>query len=70
MRYRIGTNPNDLTPVSVDHLTLGTAAFGLLIGIGFVIAGRRARQHWLAIWGGTLVVASVTYLGAVVLGYV
>jgi hypothetical protein len=70
MRYRIGTNPDDLTPVLVDHLTLGTAVLGLIIGIVFVVAGRRARQYWLAIWGGTLVVASVIYLGAVVFGYV
>lgn len=69
MRYRIGTNPDDLTAVSVDRLTLGTAVLGLMIGIGFVVAGRRGRQHWLTVWGGSLVIASVTYLGAVAFGY-
>jgi len=69
MRYRIGEKPGELGPPITDNMTIGTAVFGLLLGAGFVVAGIRGRQLWLAIWGGGLVVASVAYLAAVALGY-
>ena len=62
-RYRIG----ETAETGADHLTqnllTGAAVFGLLVGIGFVYAGIRARQIWLASWGAGLVVASLIYLG-------
>lgn len=62
-RYRIGETPTPggTDPVTATMLT-GAAVFGLLIGIGFVIAGMRARQYWLSIWGGGLVLSSIAYL--------
>ena len=62
-RYRIGETPE----TGADHLTVnlqtGAAVFGLVLGIGFVYAGWRGKQYWLAIWGGGLVLASLAYLG-------
>ncbi len=62
-RYRIGETPPTDAPQSVDGLEIASVIFGLLIGVGFVYAGLRARQYWLAIWGGGLAVCSVVYLG-------
>lgn len=61
MRYREGEEFLAHTGVH-EGMLLATVIIGLLMGIGFVIAGRRGRQYWLAIWGGGLVVASVAYL--------
>ena len=69
MRYREGTSPEELGSPIAEEITVGSAVFGLLLGVGFVIAGLRGRQLWLAVWGGMLVVASIAYLGAVLMGY-
>lgn len=61
MRYRIGTDPQQAQE-QVDGMIVGSAVFGLFTGIGFVIAGVRARQFWLAFWGAGLVLASSAYL--------
>jgi len=62
-RYRIGETP---TPGVSDPVTetmlAGAAIFGLVTGIGFVIAGVRARQYWLVFWGGGLTLSSIAYL--------
>lgn len=66
MRYRIGQDPESIRGQAVgeDGLTIFTAVFGLLTGIGFVIAGIKGRQRWLLFWGGGLVLASLSYLGS------
>lgn len=69
MRYREGSLPGELgEPVPGDGMLIGTAVFGLLTGIGFVIAGVYGRQRWLTVWGGGLVLSSVTYLCTFVVG--
>ena len=69
MRYRI--DPVTGQPISQvnEDMLVATAVFGFLVGIGFVIAGVRGRQAWLALWGGSLVLASTTYMGAVAFGF-
>ena len=62
-RYRIGEEPEPGTPQAPDSLEIGSAIFGLLVGIGFVYTGLRAKQYWLAIWGAGLTIASIVYLG-------
>ena len=48
-RYRIGETPHiDGDPITQD-IILGAAIFGLLMGIGFVIAGWHGKQYWLVI---------------------
>jgi len=62
-RYRIGEEPEPGAPQAPDSLEIGSAIFGLLLGIGFVYAGLRGKQYWLAIWGAGLAIASLIYLG-------
>jgi len=66
MRYRIGQDPTQAgaQPVGEDGLTIFTAVFSLLVGIGFVLAGIRGRQRWLIFWGGMMIIASLAYLGS------
>ena len=63
-RYRIGENPDAVSTLDANDspLIVGTAVFGLATGIGFVIAGLRARIYWLVFWGAGLVLASLAYL--------
>ncbi|MDX1606215.1 MAG: hypothetical protein R3202_08475 [Candidatus Competibacterales bacterium] len=58
-RYREGEMPRELGEPVVDYLLLGTLVYALLLGIGFVIAGRRLRQLWMVVWGAGLVVVSL-----------
>jgi len=69
MRYRIGEDVQDLGEPVVDGLIPFSAILGLLMGIGFVIAGYRGKQIWLLFWGTGLVLVSLVYLGADILGY-
>ena len=64
-RYRIGEDPELMSTVDANDsgLIIGTAIFGLATGVGFVIAGLRARIYWLVVWGAGLVIASLAYLG-------
>jgi len=70
MRYRIGEDVQNLGEPVVDGLVPFSAVLGLLMGIGFVVAGIRAKQIWLTFWGAGLVISSVLYLGADILGFV
>ena len=70
MRYRIGEDSQNLGEPVGDELVSFSAVLGLLMGIGFVIAGLRAKQIWLAFWGAGLVICSVLYLGADILGFI
>jgi len=56
-------------PPVTDDMAVGTAVFGLLTGLGFVAAGVRGRQRWLAIWYAGPAVASIAYLAAVAPGH-
>ena len=69
MRYRIGEEPLDgaVTSASGDFVTL-TVWITLFIGIGFVVAGIKGRQRWLAAWGFFSVVACMSYAVAAYLG--
>lgn len=68
MRYRIGQDPAEIPTQSQgeDGLSIFTAVFSMLTGIGFIVAGIRGKQIWLAFWGGVMVLASVGYLGFVI----
>lgn len=67
MRYQEGIEV-ELPRSGVDNGVLtGTVSYSLLLGIGMVAVGRRARQRWLAFWGATLVLASAAFLIATAL---
>lgn len=68
MRYRIGTEPPQPGASAHDPALYVEGGMGLLIGITLLVVALRGRQRWLAIWGGTLVVAASIYLIALVAG--
>ena len=61
-RYRIGESAQTYTDPVTAHMIAGIAVFGVIAGVGFVIAGLRGRQHWMVFWGGGLVLSSLAYL--------
>lgn len=68
MRYRIDQEGERIAAAATDNFIVGSVFLGLLIGVILVWAGLRGRQYWIAVWGGSLVLASVIYLGAAALG--
>jgi hypothetical protein len=61
MRYREGETPLELgAPVKMEFT--GVGIFGVLLGIGFVVAGIRGRQYWLVLWGTILTLSSLVYV--------
>jgi len=70
MRYRVGeeVNADNLGEPVVDMLLTFSVFTGLIIGIVFIIAGKRAKQYWLIFWGTGLVIASIIYLAALYMG--
>lgn len=68
MRYRIDQTAQQAAASSTDSFIVGSVFLGLIIGVILVLAGMRGRQYWIAIWGGSLVAASIMYLGAAALG--
>lgn len=67
MRYHISETSIEPGP-PVDGTFTGAGIYGLVLGLGFGIAGFRARQNWLLLWGALLVIASAAYLLAPALG--
>ena len=65
MRYPEGLDPQAAATASeiAPAWIATTAVYGVLVGVGFFFAGRRAGQSWLWLSGASLVVASVGYLG-------
>jgi len=69
MRYRIGEESQTQVATDVeqanepvkDGLVGFSVILGLIIGIIFVVAGRRAKQYWLIFWGAGLVIAGIGY---------
>lgn len=69
MRYREDAVTGGAgAPVS-DGMIVGTAIYTLVVGIGLCLLGIRSRLMWVTAMGGILVVVSVVYLGAAVLGF-
>lgn len=69
MRYREGISPDNVAALADRDIAVGTAVFGLVSGIGFVIAGIRGRQMWFVSLGASLSIASLIFLAAVATGY-
>ena len=68
-RYREGAPPEQVGSAVSNEMLIGSAVYGLLLGIGLVIVGIRAKQAWLAFWGGVLVLGSAAYLVTVAAGF-
>jgi hypothetical protein len=59
MRYREGEQIEALASHANDDMIVGSTFYGLILGIGFVYAGIRFKQIWLAFWGTGLCLASL-----------
>lgn len=69
MRYRVDAATGAAEAPIDQTIFVSVGVFGIVLGVGFVVAGLRGRQHWLATWGGTLVLASVAYVGVSLFGW-
>jgi hypothetical protein len=58
MRYREGEQIDALAGHANNDMIVGSTVYGLILGVGFVYAGIRFRQFWLAFWGAGLCIAS------------
>lgn len=56
-------------PIPDPQIYTGLALFTLLLGLLFVVVGRRGRQWWLLIWGAMLGLVSIAFIVAIRLGY-
>lgn len=64
MRFRENDPMIDLPhPPLNDETFVGTAVYCLALGIGGMIAGWFGKKLWVMFWSGSLVIASLTYLG-------
>lgn len=70
MRYRIGETGQQVGPPVSGEMLVFAVVLGLMIGIILFGLGMRGRIMWLTVWGGGLVLVSVTYLVTFSLGIV
>ena len=70
MRYRIGEELQQPGPPISGGVLVFAVVLGLLIGVTLFVLAVRGRQIWLAVWGGGLVLASVTSLVTFSLGII
>lgn len=69
MRYRdTGDYQNLGVPVD-DNLVFFSIIIGIIMGVGFIVAGFKVKRHWLTIWGAGLILASCSYFVMRSLGY-
>ena len=69
MRYKDTGDMHNLGQLVGDDLLTFTIFISILIGIGFVVAGRKGKQRWMVIWGAGLVLASISYIVLTIMGY-
>jgi len=73
MRYREENFVNQvegvIEPIIGNNVLMITAILGLLIGIIFIFGGRYGKQMWIIFWGLGLIIASITYIVYMLLGY-
>lgn len=69
MRYRdTGDYQNLNVPVD-DSLVFFSIIVGIIMGVGFIIAGIKVKRYWMTIWGVGLILASLSYFVLRWLGY-
>lgn len=69
MRYLEGTDPAETAFAGSHGILVGTAIYGLLLGVGFLVFGLKRRELWMAFWGALLGLSSLAYLGTRLLGF-
>jgi len=68
MRYHEGSAPDTLGRFVDDPMLIATAVYCIVIGIGALIAGIRAKQRWIAFGRAILATVSGIFAGAAVPG--
>lgn len=69
MRYRdTGDYQNLNVPVD-DSLVFFSIIVGIIMGVGFIVAGIKVKRYWMTIWGVGLILASLSYFVLRWLGY-
>lgn len=63
MRYRIDSDGVTTAAHNGSELITATVWFTLAVGIVFIAAGIRGRQHWLQFWGGLTCLSCALYFG-------
>lgn len=69
MRYRDTGDYQQLGMPVDDNMVFFSIILGIIIGIGFVVAGIKVKRHWMTIWGTGLVLAASSYFVMRGLGY-
>ena len=69
MRYRDTGDYQQLGVPVDDNLVFFSIILGILMGIGFVIAGIKVKRYWMTIWGAGLILASLSYFVMRNMGY-
>ena len=63
MRYPVGEVPVHIEPLIGHGPIMIAVVIGLLTGIGMLLGGMRTGILWLLLWGGSSILASLTYIG-------
>jgi len=61
VRYRMTEGGQVGPPDMSGDVVTATVWFTLLVGIVFLVAGLRGRQHWLKFWGATTCLCCALY---------
>lgn len=69
MRYRDTGNYENLGVPVDDNLVFFSIILGIIMGIGFVVAGIKVKRYWMSIWGVGLILASLSYFVMRMMGY-
>lgn len=72
VRYRTDEGPNAAYPYSESmHQMLSlTMVIAIVIGLIFIVAGRKGRSLWMLVWGAGLLILAVAYLVADFVGFI
>lgn len=69
MRYRDTGNYEQLGMPVDDNLVFVSIIVGIIMGIGFIIAGIKVKRYWMTIWGVGLILSALSYFVLRMLGY-
>ncbi len=75
MRYPEQIQASSLPPLyaeagTLQDMLLFTVVLALFIGVILLWLGRHGRVMWLTVWSAGLIVSSILYIGADLMGYV
>lgn len=69
MRYRDTGNYENLGAPAGDDMIFFSIILGIIIGVIFIIFGKRVKRYWMVIWGSGLILAALSYFVMKMLGY-